>query len=377
MGYVGKPFEHDIFVSYSHGATSKNGAPSETERLLQGWSLKFARELEQELRVDLDYRNTLSFSIDAHERPDERFDPNLGLSGEVERHVGPSAILLVLMSPDYQISRWCSRERKTWWEKQGSLGFPPHGRIAVVRIKPLNEGPQSQWPPELTDSLGNPLVGYPFYSGEGRAARPLGWTEWASGFSPQVREKLLGIVGDLYYRLDLIQAEAKRRRAAEDDANRLAQSTKQTLYVHGRADQIEAWKRTTSALIESGYTILPGQPDPIVTNPKALEKIRKQRVQLLTQCDALVLVGSNDGRAIDEDLVVVGKHDRHSARARAHRLLPCALLDTSGHLIATEVRRNTARAVHADWLDATVNPTGDVVRHWLSQAGKMAMGATP
>ena len=46
MSYIGKPFEHDLFVSYSHGTIEGAGLSP-----LKRWSDGFIRELESELRV--------------------------------------------------------------------------------------------------------------------------------------------------------------------------------------------------------------------------------------------------------------------------------------------------------------------------------------
>lgn len=45
MAYVGEPFAHDIFVSYSHGDVDGTGASK-----LHQWSTAFVRELESELK---------------------------------------------------------------------------------------------------------------------------------------------------------------------------------------------------------------------------------------------------------------------------------------------------------------------------------------
>jgi hypothetical protein len=106
-----------------------------------------------------------------------------------------------------------------------------------------------------------------------------------------------------------------------------------------------------------------------------LQAVRERRVETLSGCDALLLLGTDDGRALDADLVVVGKHDRQSARARSHRLLPCGLLDTAGAAIATSVRRATARIVQADWIDGTDEGWPVAVRDWLGAKGVQAGGA--
>ena len=47
MSFVGDPFRHDIFVSYSHGDVTGSG-----DSKLKRWSGAFARELESELRAE-------------------------------------------------------------------------------------------------------------------------------------------------------------------------------------------------------------------------------------------------------------------------------------------------------------------------------------
>ena len=45
MGFLGKPFKHDLFVSYSHGAF-KGQHDSDLKR----WSQKFAKDLQAGVR---------------------------------------------------------------------------------------------------------------------------------------------------------------------------------------------------------------------------------------------------------------------------------------------------------------------------------------
>lgn len=362
MSYVGEPFEHDIFVSYSHGSDAV-GDPT-----LRGWSLAFVRELQEELRADRSFRDTLALFVD------ERLDRMAPLTDQLDTKAGAAALLLVLLTPDYQASEWCAKERGWWLAGQAQRGLEPDGRVALVRAWPVpapwpGGGP---WPAPLADRAGQPLVGYPFHAGEGRAARPLGWTQWQGEFDPKVREALLGLAADLAQRLDDIKAELDRRRGAHADAARLAGAGGQTLYLHGRADQAPGWERAAGELLASGYAVLPGEPDPVERDPAKQEAIRQQRVEMLTECDALVLVGSSDGRAVDADLIVVGKHDRQSARSRRDRLLPCALLDLVGPPVATPVRRQTARIVQADWLDATQGAVTPVVQQWLGEKARQA-----
>ncbi|WP_298232395.1 hypothetical protein [uncultured Azohydromonas sp.] len=126
MSYCGDPFQHDIFVSYSHGSDA-DGEP-----FLQQWSHMFVRALRQELRSDPDYRNKLGMFFDAEGEPGSRIDPALPLTEQLEAKVQSATLLLVLMSPDYQRSSWCADERAWWLQKQAAIGAVAVGAIALA-----------------------------------------------------------------------------------------------------------------------------------------------------------------------------------------------------------------------------------------------------
>ena len=138
------------------------------------------------------------------------------------------------------------------------------------------------------------------------------------------------------------------------------------------SDRARDWERAAEALLAGGYAVLPGEPDPLERDPARIETLRERRVDTLTGCDALMLLGSPDGRAIDADLIVVGKHDRNSARAQSTRWLPCALLDATGAAVATPVRRAAVRAMQTDWLDISHGPLVPVVQRWLVDKAALA-----
>ena len=361
MSYVGPPFQHDLFVSYSHGADAA-GQP-----MLADWSRAFVRALEKELRAEPAFRNTLSLFMDASERPGQKLDPMQPLTEQLQSNVGAAALLLVLMSPDTQRSRWCADERRWWTDQQAALGLPTGGRVALVKAWPVDaaDWPDGRWPTELSDRAGQPLTGFPFHDGAAFGPRPLGWTQWQAGFDPTVLGKVLDLARELFRHLADVKAAADRLRAAQADQQRLADSGGQTVYLHGRVERQDDWERAAEALQTSGYVVMPGSPDPVPRDPAEGNAIREQRVALLAESDALLLLASPDARAVDGDLVVVGKQDRHSARARSQRRLPCALLDTVGPALASTVRRTNARILQADWLDVTQEPLAPVVQRWL------------
>jgi hypothetical protein len=355
MAYVGLPFAFDIFISYSHGDDGAGAA------YLQPWSAAFARELERELRADRKFRQELRIFLDQSHRPGLGIDPLAPLTEQLREQIGASALLLILMSPDYLASRWCADEREWWSARQSELGLAPEERIAVVKIWPTDD----PWPPALNDSRGFPLPGFQFYAQADGPPRPLGWAEEPGPFGTEFRKALLNIVGRLYPKLEALKTRLDDLRRAETEAAKLAQAGGQSLYLHGRSDQAQAWERAALDLTDSGFVVVPGEPDPVENDAQKLHAIRERRVEALSACDALLLLGTGDTRALDADLVVVGKHDRQSARARSKHLLPCGLLDTVGGPIATPVRRATARIVQADWIDGTRTPWSPTIQQWL------------
>lgn len=359
VAHVGAPFTSDVFVSYSHG---DDGAGNGS---LAPWSAAFARELERELRADRKYRQSLRVFLDQDLRPGQGVDPMSPLTAQLQERIEGAALLVILMSPDYLASRWCADERTWWFERQTSRGRPTDDRVAVVRIWPTDV----KWPDVLNDARGEPLTGFPFYATIDGVARPLGWDELPGPFGKEFRKALLGVVGRLYQALDAVQACLCERDRVAAEAARLAQPGGQSIYLHGRTDQGRSWERAALALTDSGYAVVPGEPDPVTPDAATLQAIREERVRALSDCDALLLVATADTRALDADLVVVGKHDRQSARARARHKLPCGLLNTVGQTLQTPVRTATARIVQADWIDGTQPSWTPVVQQWLGGQG--------
>ncbi len=80
----------------------------------------------------------------------------------------------------------------------------------------------------------------------------------------------------------------------------------QGVYLHARPDCAKAWDRAADALSSSGVVVIPTEPDPVEHDALRLQKTRQNRVETLSGCDALLLLPSHEGQAVDADLVVVG-----------------------------------------------------------------------
>lgn len=367
MSYIGAPFDHDLFVSYSHGSDG------EGEAFLQGWSEAFAKALERELRANRKVRDLRVF-LDKGHRQGHSVDPLLPLNEQLKREIEGSGLLVVLMSLDYLGSAWCKDERDWWQAHQTKRGMSCNGRVAVVRILPTEE----RWPDFLLDSAGNELPGFKFFVGEGDSARPLGWTdkspEMPEGyfFGKAFSDALLDVAAGLYPWLDSLKAQVDSLRRRSEEQAKLAEVGGQSIYLHGRSDRRAHWETAFMHLADNGFVVVPGEPDPVGADPQESQRISQHRVETMSACDALLLLGTDDGRALDADLVVVGRLDRQSARARSRRLLPCGVLDTAGAALATPMRRATARNAQADWLDGTQEPWAPGVQQWLAQKAMQA-----
>ena len=367
MSYVGGPFRHDVFVTYTHGDIDGDG-----QSPLRRWSQSFARELESELRTLPDFGPALKVFLDQHHRPGRGVDPMEPLSEQLKSEISDSALLAVLMSPQYLRSTWCTRERDWWRDAQFDRQISTRSRIALTRIWPLRQ--QDDCPSLFVDGSMEPLTGFCFYDKANAEMRPqpYEWPEVSRNSKGAFRDELLRMVGWLRLKLNELRETLTERERAREEAAKLAGS-EQVLYLHGRADQKELWQQKSEELRDSGFAVLPHDPDPVIGDPAREEALKRERISVLMGCDALLLLGSQNGRSVDADLLLIGRRDRHSARAASKRLLPCAFVNTAGPSIGTSERIRTAKALQIDWIDDTQPPpprswVGEVGR-WLAQKG--------
>lgn len=364
MSYVGDPFRHDIFVSYSHGEPDDQGGLP-----LAIWSQAFTAELEAGLRANEALSEGLSVYID------KRVDRLEGLTEQLQADVGAAAILAVLMTPGYLRSSWCADEREWWLKAQADepVRLSPDGRVALVRVQPIRGG-ESAWPDLLADGRRVPLPGFAFFKdAPGQPAQRFPCLpESAEGGEP-FRAALATLVGDLGVKLRKLRASMAERQRIKMEAVRLA-GNQHVVYLHGRVEDELAWGHAHESLTDSGFVVVPSEPETVARDLEKGQELRKERVRVLSECDALLLVGSSNGIAVDADMMVVGRSDRQSARALTNRLLPCAVVDTVGPQVATRRRLITAKSLQVDWIDCTRPPWTPGMRDWLQRKSLLLTG---
>jgi TIR domain len=100
MGFV-KKYPHDVFLSYAH-----NDSP--------GWRLVFERDLLQDLTDRLGSAAQIW-------RDEHKLRVGHDWSHEIEAAIKGSAVFVSILSPGYQRSEWCKREREIFLGQFASL----------------------------------------------------------------------------------------------------------------------------------------------------------------------------------------------------------------------------------------------------------------
>ena len=356
--HLAPDYSPDILISYSHGDVDHTGQSE-----LKAWSQRFARTFASELRLDVQFNDAAVF-FDESNRAQSAVNPTLGLTEQLRATAEGAGLLMILMSPHYLRSSWCDDERNWWLAQPGAVG-DALGRIFVVRIWPTED---KDWPKELRDERGHALVGVWFHTRDAGSAaiRPFGWLERTDDRNEYAKQ-LLDLVGRVSLQLRTLKSQLDALRQTRLEAERLAAEGGQTLYLYAREGHEEVWRQTYDSLGHLGYIVVPTEPEPRAATPARVREISEYRARELAACDALLLLGNEDGHALDGDMLTVGRQSRHLARAVSGKLLPCAVLATGSASIGTEQRLGLARKLGIDWINvAAEGPQG--VRDWLRKA---------
>lgn len=357
MTFVGQPFNHDVFVSYSHGDTTGAG-----DALLSQWSQSFIKELEKELQFAPD-AGSMSIFLDQHHRAGQALDPSQPLAKALQTNVANAAMLLVLMSPHYVQSEWCRQERVWWGETRDKHGLDPWNRVSYARLLPVDN---ALWPKEFVDEGGNPPVGHALFDQAADNPRPLNWPIVDHTSAGEVRRIMVELAGELRKKLLRVREQIEKRDAQLAALAKLAAPADQVVYLHGRESDASDWLTVRDKLMDEKFSVLPTDPEPLQSNPQEAARMRDDRVAIMSGCDAILLLGTEDRYALNADLQVIGRLDRQQAIARSQRPLPCSVLDTRGVISRRPDWPRVARSLGVQWLNATLENVAPQIRGWLS-----------
>jgi hypothetical protein len=363
MSFLGEPLKHDLFVSYSHGAFK-----GEHNSDLKLWSQKFAEDLRKELAGNTVFEE-ISVFLDEGERSDENVDRTEKLSRLLHGRVAGSALFALLMTPHYLRSKWCRQELDWWCEKHHPDTVGAGSRVYVCRVRPSDE---TDWPEPLKD-----VVGFFCYdrNKDPDKARPFTWKGLERDQDDYV-DLLVEVSGEMMQRLRAIKAILDEKRRQEKQAGKYAAAEVKTLFLHGRKGTEDAWGKACTRLQADGFVVLPDGPVPVDEHGGLHPEYQKQ----LKKSDGLLLLGAEQGPAIDTDIIVIGRNYRREAIAEGS-LLPGAVVNMVGPKLRTHPRLENVKNLGLGWIDSKViDHLPERVRSWLVESSaqlERMVGAGP
>src|SRR5690349_2644630 len=130
---------HDIFVSYGHGAPSDGIGGDPVSR----WSQQFKTDLREEILARMGTKDCDLIDI----WMDGQLTGHHPITERLRADVQGSALLLIIMSPQYLNSYWCKEELR--WFTESPLSFrSSKDSVFVVRAISTDE---AAWPEALRD----------------------------------------------------------------------------------------------------------------------------------------------------------------------------------------------------------------------------------
>ena len=262
-GFLGEPFEHDFYVSYSHGA---HNGQRDTDLML--WSQKFAKDLRAELAGSREFED-ISVFLDESDRSDESVAIPEQLADLLRNRVTNSALLVIVMTPYWLRSKWCRQEFEWWCEKHHPDSLDADGRIFICRVRQSSE---ADWPEPIQD-----LLGYFCYDRDKKPemARPFAWRG-----STRDLVKYIDSTDEYLSRHDEAPARAQgrfeQRRERDDAEAALFAASGQVIYLHARENSMPRpgnahampWRMAASL-------VFPTEPDPIAREPTLVQDIAR------------------------------------------------------------------------------------------------------
>ncbi|MHA2314944.1 MAG: toll/interleukin-1 receptor domain-containing protein [Candidatus Hermodarchaeia archaeon] len=275
--YTGTEFEHDIFVSYSHGRPPERGGDSD----LKTWTHELIVKLQEHI----------GYSLEVQKQPikvwyDAKLSGNVALTEKLKHAVENSATLLIVMTRNYLSSEWCEKERE-WFENEIERRGGGIENVFVVRAM-ATEG--EDWPDFLKDGFGETVLGFRFCEeAKGKAARPFGWVKPTdSSTQREFIDSLTDLASNMATRLDEIRKKSYATYSTNDrsKAGIPPESTSWPVLVAPGTDDVQSFsKQVREQLKQKGCMLLPPEEIKIEhftqEDPEQSFKIARAFVQLI------------------------------------------------------------------------------------------------
>lgn len=315
MSYLAPHFDYDVFVSYAHGHV-----PGVDDPPLKRWS----QALIDSLKADI---GSLFSDFDELTIWDDRsLDPTAALTGELRKKVERSCLLLIVMSPRYLSSAWCTDEL-AWFEREFAERRKGPGRVFIVRAVSTNP---KKWPGGLKDERGHPDLGFRFHrETDEENVEPYGWPDLVDRNEDFYRS-LATLRTTLVRRLREIKKNYARQ--ATSVATRTGAAAVQRpprLYLHARPEYDALRLSVSNDLRAVGCRVV--TPVAAATGGSLADWTAESRarIEAVQHCDALTLLRGSADHGFGDELCDIAIDERERVNAAREAPLPCAVLDAS------------------------------------------------
>ena len=314
MPYLAPQFDYDVFISYAHGLVRGVADPP-----LKRWSQAMIDRLKADIAsLFTDFDELMIWD-------DRSIDPTAALTDLLRNKVERSCLLLIVMSPRYLASAWCTDEL-TWFERQFAERRKGMGRVFIVRAVSTD---CNKWPRFLKDERGHADLGFRFHrETDDENVEPHGWPDLVDRNEDFFRA--LGTLRTtLVQRLREIKKSCDRQTAPVAMKAAAPSRRPPRVYLHARPEFDALRKSVSDELREAGCNVVIPVPTTTDGSPADWTAESRARVEAAQYCDALTLLrGSTDHRFNDELLDIAMDERERISTARGAQL-PCAVLDAS------------------------------------------------
>lgn len=314
MPYLAPYFDYDVFMSYAH-----SHVPGVADPPLKRWS----QSMIDRLKADI-----LSLFTEFDELriwDDRSIDPTAALTEELRKTVERSCLLLIVMSPRYLASTWCTDELK-WFEGQFVERRKGPGRIFIVRAVSTD---RNNWPGFIKDERGHADLGFRFHRETDEwNVEPYGWPDLVDRNEDFYRA-LASLRTTLVQRLREIKKERDRHLAQVAKTVAAPPSRPPRLYLHARPEYDTLRASVSKELRTAGCNVV--TPVAAATGAALADWTTESRarIEAAQRCDALTLLRGSTDPAFGDELLDIAGDERERINAARGVPLPCAVLDAS------------------------------------------------
>jgi hypothetical protein len=321
MPYLAPHFHHDVFMSYAHGHIP--GVLSSNSEVLVDPLKRWSQALIDKLREDLGSLFTEFDELDIWD--DRSIDPTAPMTDELRNKVKNSCLLLIMMSPRYLASAWCTDEL-TWFEHQFTERRKGLGRVFIVRAVSTD---CNKWPAFLKDERGHADLGFLFHrETDDENVEPYGWPDLFER-NEQYRRALGTLRTTLVVRLREVKKIYDRQLVPFVKKAAAPVRRPPRVYLHARPEYDELRKSVSDELREAGCNVVTPVPATSGGSQADWTAESRDRIEVAQHCDALTLLRGSADHYFEYELLDIAMDERERINAARGSVLPCAVLDAS------------------------------------------------